>query len=136
VKRTALKRKSKSETRKVQDELWQLCRKITDILYPPINGETHCYTCGKPISGSNKQLGHFLANSVCGAFLRYDLRNLRWQCYYCNINLGGNSAIFYHKLREEKGQEHIDEIMKDKQKIIKASDYFIELVNKYKGILE
>ncbi len=118
----------------LQKKLWQECRRVANIIYPPLNGQYHCYTCGKPIEGSNKQLGHFLAKSVCGAFLKYDMRNLRWQCYYDNINLGGNGAVFYKKLVEEKGQEHVDKLFEDKQKIIKAYDHYQNQLEEYKKI--
>jgi hypothetical protein len=35
-------------------------------------------------------VGHFISSSVCSAELRYDLSNLRPQCYRCNIHLSGN----------------------------------------------
>ncbi len=133
MKKTSLKRKSKSETRKTQDLLWQECRRIADILYPPINGETHCYICDKVISGSSKQLSHLIPKSVCGAFLKYDVyRNLKWCCYNCNINLGGNLAEYYRKMLKEKGQEYMDELYRDKQKITKAEEHYITLLTKYK----
>ncbi len=116
---------------KLQKLLWQECRRVADILYPPLNGQFHCYTCDKPISGSNKQLGHFLAKSVCGAFLKYDMRNLRWQCYHCNINAGGNSAVFYDKLVKENGQKYVNELLQDKLKIVKAYDIFQETYERY-----
>lgn len=120
---------------KLQKLLWIECRRVADILYPPKNGVTYCYTCNKPISGSNKQLGHFLAKSVCGALLKYDMRNLRWQCYYCNINLGGNGATFYKNLANEKGQEYVDELFRIKNNVsIKAYDKYIEQLEEYKKI--
>lgn len=128
MKRSPLKRKSKSDNRKLQDEIWQHCRRITLAKYP----EPHtCFTCDKPVSGSNRQLGHFIANSVGGALLRYNLDNLRLQCYYCNINLGGNGAVFYKKLLEEKGQEHIDNLFRLKTQTIKATDHYLQLLEEY-----
>ncbi len=62
------------------------------------------------------------------------MRNLRWQCYRCNINLSGNGAVFYNKLREEMEQEYIDELFRDKQKTIKAHDHFIALLEEYKKL--
>ena len=126
VKRTKLKRKSKSETRKVQDALWQECRRIILSRYPHV-----CYTCDKPVIGSNRQVGHFIPNSVGGALLRYNLDNLRIQCYYCNINLGGNGSTFYKKLLEEKGQAHIDNLFILKGQTTKALDHYIDLLARY-----
>lgn len=126
-----MKRKSKSETRKVQDKLWSECRRIQIERYKLPDGSWRCFTCQKQIDGSNKQLGHFIPNSVGGALLRYNLDNLRLQCYYCNINLGGNGAVFYKNLLEEKGQEHIDKLFQLKGQTTKALDHYLLLLDKY-----
>lgn len=134
MKRTKLKRKSKSETRKVQDELWQECRRISLKRYLQ-KDETHrCFTCDKPVEGSNRQLGHFIPNSVGGALLRYNLDNLRIQCYYCNINLGGNGSEFYRRLLKEKGQEYIDKLFQLKNQTVKALDHYKQLLDEYKKL--
>lgn len=133
MRKTKLKRKSKSETRKVQDELWQECRRIALIRYLK-NGKHYCYTCDKEVDGSNRQLGHFIPNSVGGALLRYNLDNLRIQCYYCNINLGGNGSEFYRRLLKENGQEYIDKLFTLKGQTTKAIDHYIFLLNEYKKL--
>jgi hypothetical protein len=132
MKRTKLKKKSKSNTRKIQDELWQECRRVQGLRYPAPNT---CFTCGKPVEGANRHLGHFIPNSVGGALLRYNLDNLRFQCYYCNINLGGNGSEFYRKLVEEKGQQFVDDLFKLKQQTTNANDHYIKLLEEYKQII-
>jgi 5-methylcytosine-specific restriction endonuclease McrA len=117
----AIKKPKKPTPAKLKKKLWELCRQITDKNYPPI-----CYTCGSQISGSNKQLGHFIPSSVCGAYLRYDLRNLRWQCMRCNISAGGNGAEYYRRMVKEKGKKHVEELFRDKQKIIKADVIWLQ----------
>jgi len=129
MKKSPLKRKSKSDTRKVQDELWQECRRITLSRY-----KDFCFTCDKPIAGSNRQLGHFIPNSTGGALLRYNLDNLRLQCYYCNINLGGNGSEFYPRLVKEKGQEYVDNLFKLKQQTVKSYPHYLDLLEKYKSL--
>lgn len=115
----------------VQKKLWQACRRVADILFTK-NGVTRCYTCDKVITGSNKQLGHMLPKSTCGMYLKYDVeRNLRWQCYHCNINGGGQGAIFVRRMVEEKGQEYVDETFVLRNKSGKAIDFFIELLALY-----
>lgn len=125
--------KGKKRSQKaLKKELWQLCRKLADIKYPNKN----CYTCGRPIEKQNKQLGHFIPSSTSGANLRWDLRNLRWQCYFCNINLGGNGAAFYRKMVQEVGQEAVDQLFRDKEKITKLNDQFlIGKIEEYKKLL-
>ncbi len=100
----------------LKKKLWELCKQITRKTY----GNT-CYACGKKgLEGSDWHTGHFIPSASGGAFLRYDLRNLRPECYNCNINLGGNGACYYRNLVAREGQEYVDQLFKDKQKIIKA----------------
>jgi hypothetical protein len=131
-RKTGLKRKSKSETRVVQDLLWNECRRIILGRYAK-NGKNYCFTCEKEIEKQNRQVGHFIPNSVGGALLRYNLDNLRPQCYYCNINLGGNGSLFYKKLLEEKGQAHIDQLFNLKGQTCKAIDIYKEQLELYKN---
>lgn len=125
-----MKRKKKSTQKKVEEELWRLCREITFKKY----GNT-CYTCHSTnLTGSNLQLGHFIPRSTCGALLRYDLRNLRPQCMRCNIHGGGQGAEFYRQMVVEVGQEAVDIIFRDKQKSVKASDHYTKLLQQYREI--
>lgn len=95
MKRTPIRRKSKSDLRKLKDQLWELCKQITRARYGNI-----CYTCHKGgLEKSNWQTGHFISSSICSTALRYDLRNLRPQCYNCNINKSGNWLAFERHLR-------------------------------------
>ena len=97
MKRTALRRKSKTPLAKLKDQLWQLCREITFKRYG-----NDCYTCdAKNLTGSNRQCGHFIASSVCSSSLRYDLGNLRPQCAACNIWKSGNWLAFENHLKED-----------------------------------
>ena len=133
MKRSYIKRKPKkprkhpSAQRKVQDELWELCKQIIRLMY----GNT-CFTCGKTgLTGSGWHTAHLIPRSTCGAFLKYDLRNLRPCCYHCNINLGGNGAIFYRRMVETEGQKYVDDIFKDKEKIVVASEHYQKLLIEY-----
>lgn len=135
------KKKSKDLTRKrrinpcrsLKIKLWELCKQITRKKY----GNT-CYTCFKPnLTGSSWQTGHFLPSSIGGTSLRYDLRNLRPQCYRCNIDLSGNGAIFYKLLVEKEGQEYVDTIFREKEKYTKADEIFYQTkIEEYEKIYE
>ena len=116
MKRTALKRKTPLKTKtalkrgkvrlkkvrkdtvgKLKQRLWQLCRAIIIQRYG-----THCYTCpSQGLSGSSLQVGHFIPSSVCSAALRYDLENLRPQCFACNIHRSGNWPAYEAHLRRD-----------------------------------
>jgi len=122
VKRTGIKRKSKTPIAKLKNTLWELCKSIVRRR----DGNT-CFICGKKdLEGAGWHTGHFIPSSTCGAFLRYNLRNLHSSCYYCNINLGGNGALFLLRLEEEYGREFVDQIIRDKNISIKADILFYQ----------
>jgi len=133
-RKTKLNRKSKSPLRKLQDEIWQHCRRIIKSRYILLDGTYRCFTCDKPIEGQNCQLGHFIPNSVGGTLLRYNLDNLRLQCYYENINLGGNGSEFYRRMVLENGQEFVDNLFKLKYATAKAKEHYENLLKEYSRI--
>lgn len=112
LKRTPLKRptakktvKKKTPRRKtITDKVWELCKQITRGRYGNV-----CYTCGAhDLEGKNWHTGHGKPNGALPLRYKYDLRNLRPQCYHCNIDLGGCSDIFIAKLeRESEGLEFL-----------------------------
>lgn len=126
-------RKAPSVLRSLRNKLWELCKAITRKRY----GNT-CYTCGKtPLVGSGWQTGHFIPRSICGLTLRYELRNLRPQCYGCNIDRGGNGAIFYHNLVRDEGQEYVDRLFAEKELTLKETkDFYFDKIAEYKALLE
>ncbi len=126
------KKKTPSQLKKI---LWEHCKRITRARYADGNGNWHCYTCGRLIDDPSKaHTGHFIPSSTCGAFLRYDLRNLRVQCYACNINGGGQGALFYKNLVRDNGQEYVDTLFRDKEKTVKATDHVILLIGEYEKL--
>jgi len=116
LKRTAFKRKVTKIVKKkvltitkLKKDLWQECRRITLLRYP----DPKCFTCERAgIEGGNRQLGHYIPSSICSAELRYDLDNLRWQCYHCNINLSGNWIAYEKNLQREKGKNFPTQLKK------------------------
>lgn len=131
MKRTALKKKSKQNVRKIQDLIWAECRRIVIEQYG-YNGMVDCYTCGaKNLQGSNKQLGHMWAKASLGAYLKYDIRLLRFQCMRCNIHLGGQGAIFYKRMLKEEGKKYMDKLEKDRNITVKSTDWYISLLEEY-----
>ncbi len=131
MRRTALKKKSKTKVSTLRNSLWDLCKLIIRKRYG-----NSCYTChARDLTGSNWHTGHFVPSAVGGAYLRYELRNLRPQCYNCNINLGGNGAEFYRRMVEREGQEYVDRIYSDKQAVVKADALYYELmIERYTNI--
>jgi hypothetical protein len=128
----------KNELKKLKAEVWELCKQITRKTYVKPDGTFNCYTCGRLIDIPAKaHTGHFRPSSTCGALLRHDIRNLRIQDYYCNINLGGHGSEYYVRMVAEKGQEHVDQILADETKTIKADVHFYQgLKDKYTELLK
>lgn len=128
-----MKKQSKQKISVIQRKLWDECKRIIRARYVK-KGYTNtwvCYTCGKNIRGANCHTGHMLAKAALGAYLKYDLRLLRPQCYHCNINLGGMGAVFIENMRRIEGDEYVDQILQDRQKTVKAYDFYLELLAKY-----
>jgi hypothetical protein len=124
------KRKQKTLSQ-LKKKLWELCKQIIRARDGSI-----CFICGQSgLEGSNWHTGHFIPSSTCGAYLRYDLRNLHSSCYNCNINCGGNGALFYRRLVEVYGQAFVDRIFNDQKICIKANKVFYEeKIEKYTEI--
>ncbi len=130
MKRTPLRRKSKSDIRKLEDAIWKECKRIVDKKHG-----TDCYTCpAKKLKGSNKQLGHMIPKAVLGAYLKYDIRLLRNQCAQCNIWRGGMGAEFYRRMTVEIGPTAMNEIQEDRKVTVKASDFYPQLLAKYQAL--
>lgn len=132
------KRPSKAKPKKLKPsalkkKLWELCKVLTRARYGRV-----CFTCGKTgLDGANWHTGHFIPSGSCGAYLRYDLRNLRPQCYNCNINLGGNGAQYYRQMVKHEGEAYVEQLYRDKQKVVKAdSIFYTNLIDRYQHLVQ
>ena len=129
-RKTGLKKKSKQSISLIQRKLWEHCKRIIREKYG-----NRCFTCGVAgLTGSNWHTGHLFPKASLGAFLKYDLRVLRPQCYNCNINRGGAGADFYLKMWEENGSEYMNQLLADRKVTVKAIDHYKELLEKYENI--
>lgn len=134
MKTTKLNKVSKHPISKLQRLIWEECRRIIRARYKTDKGYV-CYTCGKSdLVGSDCQTGHMIAKSTLGAYLKYDLRLLRLQCTRCNIWGGGMGAIFVENMRQIEGQEYIDQIMQDRNKLVNAYEHYTKILEEYKQI--
>jgi hypothetical protein len=125
-----LNKVGKQPISKIQRMLWEECKRIIRTRYKNV-----CYTCGRTgLEGSNWHTGHMFAKASLSAYLKYDLRLLRPQCYFCNVNCGGQGAHFIENMRRIEGDEYVNQILKDRQITIKAYDHYVELLNRYKLI--
>lgn len=124
--------KSRSKIKTVKNKLWKLCVTLTRAKFG-----NECYSCGrKNLKGRDWHTGHLIPRSTCGAFLKYDLRNLRPQCTRCNIWLGGNGAEFMRKMIIREGQDYVDKIFKDKNIATSEKAIYPYLLEKYTLMLE
>jgi len=137
MKRGKLAKKSKSPQRKLEDEIWQHCRRIV-FNRDSKDGKVDCYTCpATDLQGSNKQLGHVpWPKATLGAFLKYDLRLLKYQCFRCNINFSGMGGIAYPKMILENGAEFMNTLENERKITTKAIDHYKELLDKYSKLKE
>ena len=131
MKRTSLKRKSKSKTKKLQDKLWEQCKRIIRQDYP-----NTCYTCGATgLEGSNWQTGHMWAKASLSTHLKYDLRVLRPQCMRCNCHMGGMGADFYRNMVQEVGKTAMNKLEKERQILIKADEqWYLNKIEEYEQL--
>lgn len=125
-----MRKSSKQPISKIQRQIWVECKRIIRKRYGNI-----CYTCGRAgLEGSNWHTGHVFPKAALSALLKYDLRVLRPQCYNCNINLGGNGAVFIDRLREREGVVYVSRIIEDRIKTVKAYDHYVKILEEYKGV--
>ena len=133
MRKTKLRRKSKSPQRKLEDLIWAECRRIV-FNRDSKDGEVDCYTChANALQGANRQLGHVpWPKATLGAFLKYDLRLLKYQCYRCNINFSGMGGVAYPKMEQEFGKEFMLTLEKARLTTVKAIDHYLKLLEEYK----
>lgn len=118
----------------IEDELWDLCKQITRLLYKD------CYTCNQVnLQGKNAHTGHMYPKGALGASLKYDLRILRLQCFHCNINLGGMGAVYKSRMESEIGRKNTEklyaECVSSKGNPIEARPHYLRLIEEYKKLL-
>lgn len=129
------RRRKKGEIPKLKEQLWGLCRNILIRRYG-----YKCYTCGKVKRRKGAlHTGHYIASSLCSIELRYDLKNLRRQCYACNINRSGNTLRFQKYLTRDHGPEYVEELW-DRNEATKGKIYpkewFIHQISTYSQLLK
>lgn len=116
-----------SPLKKIQTALWKECKRIIHNRY-----QGKCYTCGKIVKGKNKHTGHMIPKKYLKAYLKYDLRLLRPQCYHCNINLGGMGALFIEKMRKIEGNDYVNTLLQDLKKARDPMKHYEKILKEYK----
>jgi len=132
MKKTRLRKQSKQKISTLQNKLWELCKQIIRKKWG-----NSCYTCGATgLIGNNWHTGHMFSKASLGAYLKYDLRVLRPQCYNCNINRGGMGADFYERMLREIGPLEMEKLQKDRQVSVKAYEHYSKQISDYRQLIE
>lgn len=131
-------RRKKSELQKLKDKLWEECKRVTRKRYQDHNGSWKCYTCGAVLDEPRKaQTGHYIPSSVCSTEMRYDLDNLRIQCYQCNINKSGNWPAYEKHLKKEMGEDFPDKLKARNEStkgLMYREDWYQMYIDNYKEL--
>ncbi len=133
MRRTKIRKKSKSPLAKAKEKLWKVLKQLIEKRDGSV-----CISCrAEGLSGHHKHGGHFISSSSCGGFLRYDLRNVHIQCSTCNLHRGGAGAEYSRALDKKYGRKFVDKIIEDKQVSIKLDIQYIEkLTDYYSSLLD
>jgi len=119
------KKPKKLTSKELQNKIWIECRRVANLRYKNKKGGFDCYTCGaNGLFGVNKQLGHMIPKSYCKPFMKYDMRNLRFQCMRCNVHMGGMGALFIERMRGVDGDMYVAEILNDLQVQMDVKDIY------------
>ena len=108
-----------------------------------VEGYTQCYTCGQWKFTSGKGLpkdeivyktihaGHFIKRRKNGLLgTRWEVKNVKPQCYQCNKWLSGNESEFLSRLQREYGFDILD-ILKFKHNSSMSEFTIDELIIEY-----
>lgn len=130
-----MERKTKKlTTAQLNKKVWQECKRIIRTKYG-----TTCYTCQRHCEGSNQHTGHMIAKGSLPLKYKYDLNLLRIQCYFCNVNCGGQGACFVKNWEQESKKNDFEKLYKDIKQTkpmgsIEAWMFLTNLLEEYKGL--
>lgn len=130
---TKRKKKTISQLKK---ELWKWFALAMKRARSEDGSYVDCFTCGKPleIGTSNCHLGHWLPKGGYSGHY-FNEHNVRPQCYHCNISLSGNTAVFEYNLRQELGDELVNEIFETRHQSGKRDrQWYEEKIEHYKAM--
>ena len=124
--------------KKAKEELVELShthvRRRDSIDEDKIGG--YCFDCGEYAEGQQFQAGHFEADSVGGALLRYHPLNMHGQAGGCNMKQSQERVKINYTLKmiDMYGREFVDFLRSLKKKSIKADIIFYErMIELYKA---
>jgi hypothetical protein len=119
----------------LKKELWDWFSLHQKLVYSEDGEWCNCYTCDNPIKigSTNCQGGHCLSKAANGG-LYFDERAVRPQCYYCNINLGGDHYHFNERLKQEIGLQAWQDMYDNRKAVQKRTrEWYEEKIHYYKA---
>lgn len=104
-------------------------------IYIRMRDKGQCYTCPKKDDYKRMQNGHFSPRQYLST--RWDERNCHCQCYACNMLYGGQPSRYAQRLRQDFGDEIINELEKNRMTPIKLdSIWYEDKILHYKQLVE
>lgn len=128
------KRKPKGVA-KLKKELWKLFALYIKLKHSEDGVWCQCYTCSKAIQigTTNCQAGHWMSKAAFSVFY-FDERAVRPQCMTCNCHYGGNNVVFDRRLRQEIGDETVEDMYWIRHSKVKRTvTWYEEQIEHYKS---
>jgi Bacteriophage Lambda NinG protein len=98
-----------------------------------------CFICGLKRPWKKMQAGHCIPKVEGGLELYFHEQNVNCSCYRCNINLGGNGALYARRIKQVYGEEVLNKLYEiyDRRGNYKITDEeYIKLIEHYSAKLE
>lgn len=123
MKKTPLKRKSKSATSKLQAKCDKLLTPIIKSMYPVclLNGDPDNPNCTY-----DTQVAHHHVHKASSSRLRYYIPNLIPLCNHCHLMLHHNESYWASKIVNIRGKEWFNDLELKKREIIKTNKAYYE----------
>ncbi len=120
------KKKTLAQLKKMADKVFSTWVRMQGA----IDFNNSCYTCYKPYKVKELQAGHFVSRTHLNT--RWEPRNVKPQCFACNVWKRGEGARFAKHLIQEYGPSIIEELDMQRSVIkqMKRADYE-DLINEY-----
>lgn len=92
--------------------------------YADAEGIVQCFTCTYKNHWKKLQCGHYITRSA--KYVRWDLNNLRPQCFVCNMRNQGMSHIFRENLVGEIGAQAVLTLERKSKILFREKDDWIQ----------